>query len=162
MEILSTRINNSNSVKGFKIRNTQNEIKSIQHADDSTFPVKDIESLEHGVKIIENFGSVSETKLNLSKTECIPLGALKHTMEGETTLKGITINFEIIKCLGIYIWGIIKPKIRKETGYVNLRNLKKILDSWRSRKLTIFGKCKVINSLLISKVLYTGYYFRKP
>lgn len=87
--MLSTRINNSDSVKGFKISNTQNEIKCIQHADDSTFPVKDIESLEHVVKIIENFGSVSGTKLNLSKTECIPLGVLKHTMEGETTHKGI-------------------------------------------------------------------------
>lgn len=42
MEILSTRINNSDSVNGFKISNTQNEIKCIQHADDSTFPVKDI------------------------------------------------------------------------------------------------------------------------
>lgn len=103
IEILSARINNSASVKGFKISSTTNEIKCIQHADDSTFPVKDIESLGHVVKIIENFGSVSGTKLNLSKTECIPLWVLKHTMEGETTLKGIKINFETIKCLDIYI-----------------------------------------------------------
>lgn len=84
-------MNNSESVKGFKISNTQNETKCIQHANDSTFPVKDMGSLEHVVKIVDNFGYVSGTKLNISKTECIPLEVLKHTMEVEITLKGMKI-----------------------------------------------------------------------
>lgn len=50
----------------------------------------------------------------------------------------------------------------KETGYVNLRSLKKILDYWQSRKLTIFGKCQLMNSLLISKVLYTATILENP
>lgn len=40
--------------------------------------------------------------------------------------------------------------------------MKKILDSWRSRKLTIFGKCQIINSLLISKILYTASILKNP
>lgn len=66
MEILSTKVNKSDNVQGFKICNTQKEIKCIQHADNSTFPVKDEESLKHVIKIIEDFGSISGTKLNLS------------------------------------------------------------------------------------------------
>lgn len=122
-----------------------------------------MESLEHVVKIIENFGSVSGTKLNLSKTECIPLGALKHTMDVETTLKGITINFETIKCLGTCIYlGHNKTENNERNWLCILNEFEKILDSWRSRKLTIFGKRQLINSLLISKVLYTATILENP
>lgn len=61
------------------------------------------------INIIENSGSVSGRKLNLSKTVCYPLGMLKYTMDGETTLRYKYKNQFWNKCLGIYIWGKTKP-----------------------------------------------------
>lgn len=65
------------------------EIKCIQHADDSTFPLRDKSSLEEAIQTIENFGNVSETKLNLSKTECILLGKLWNIIKADTTIRNI-------------------------------------------------------------------------
>lgn len=64
MEILNERINSTNSIKGFKLEGMDGEIKCIQHADDSTFPLKNTDFLEKTIDIIER-----ETKLNLSKTD---------------------------------------------------------------------------------------------
>lgn len=47
-------------------------------------------------------------------------------MENETTLKGMKINFETIKWLGIYIQHN-KTVNNEQNCYVNLRNLKNCL-----------------------------------
>lgn len=40
--------------------------------------------------------------------------------------------------------------------------MEKILDSWRIRKLTIFGKSQIINSLNVSKLLYVATILEYP
>ena len=44
-EILSNKINHNNSIEEFMSTNFENEIKSIQHADNMTLTLKNIESL---------------------------------------------------------------------------------------------------------------------
>lgn len=146
MEILNEKINSSNSIRGFRLENMEKEIKYIQHADDSTFPLRDITSLEKAIQIIENFGNVSGTKLNLSKTECIVFGELKNILKEDTIIKNIKININTVKCLGIYI-GHNKIECYEKKWLCELREFEKILDSWRTRKLTLFGKCQIINSI---------------
>ena len=34
------------------------------------------------------------------------------------------------------------------------RDVKNLLDSWKNRKLTIFGKSCIVNTLAISKLIY--------
>lgn len=82
-------------------------------------------------------------------------------MEGETSLHGVIINSKTIKCLGIYI-GHDEAERNEANWLCTLREFEKILDSWRSRKLTIFGKCQIINSLLISKILYNASILENP
>lgn len=55
-----------------------------------------------------------------------------------------------------------KTENNERNWLCKLKKFEKILDSWRSRKLTIFGKCQLINSLLISKVLYTATILENP
>lgn len=43
-----------------------------------------------------------------------------------------------------------------------LRVFEKILDSWRTRKLTLFGKYQIINSLIVSKLLYVATILENP
>lgn len=60
------KINASDSIQGFNLGQT-NKLKCIQHADDCTFPLKNVESLKDAIRIIEKFGRMSGTKLNVEK-----------------------------------------------------------------------------------------------
>lgn len=58
-----------------------------------------------------------------------------------------------VKSLGIFL-GHDKEANDEKNWLNKLKEFEKILDSWRIRKLTLFGKCTVINSLIVSKLLY--------
>lgn len=45
--------------------------KNVKHADDSTFALKNTDSLKKINDMLDQFGNTPETKLNVSKTECI-------------------------------------------------------------------------------------------
>ena len=42
------------------------------------------------------------------------------------------------------------------------RDIKNLLDSWKNRKLTIFGKPCIVNTLAISKLIYAGTLLNTP
>ncbi len=94
-----SKIKNNVNIQGFKHRNSDKEIKNIQHADDMTLTLKNIESLAHAIDTIEVFGKHAGSKINLNKTECILLGTLKDQYE---TISGINVS-KHVKCLGIYL-----------------------------------------------------------
>ena len=50
----------------------------------------------------------------------------------------------------------------KKNWLNKLKEFEKLIDSWRSRKLTIFGKTQIVNSLAISKLLYTANVLNYP
>lgn len=143
------KINASDSIQGFNLGQT-NKLKCIQHADDCTFPLKNVESLKDAIRIIEKFGRMSGTKLNVEKKKGILLGPLKNSLQYVDSIK-MTNN--PVKSLGIFL-GHDKEANDEKNWLNKLKEFEKILDSWRIRKLTLFGKCTVINSLIVSKLLY--------
>ena len=76
-EILAIRIRECNDINEFTKEDLDKEIKIIQHADDATMPLADVESVENAIRIIEEFGTVSGMSLNIDKTECLLMGSLK-------------------------------------------------------------------------------------
>lgn len=54
-EILSRKIKGNVNIEGFKHKNSDKEIKTIQHLDDITLTLEDIESLTHEINTIEVF-----------------------------------------------------------------------------------------------------------
>lgn len=72
----------------------------MQHADDMTLTLKNIESLAHAINTIEVFGKHAGSKINLNKTECILLGTLKDQYD---TISEINVSKHVVKCLGIYL-----------------------------------------------------------
>ena len=50
----------------------------------------------------------------------------------------------------------------KKTWLNKLKEFEKLIDSWRSRKLIVFGKIQIVNSLAISKLLYTANVLNYP
>ena len=150
VEILSIKIMSDPNIRGFKTSKMSNGIKLIQHADDATLTLHDKKSLELAITCIKKFGDVSGLTLNVSKTECILLGNLKDTAHN---VHGINVNTDCIKVLGIYV-GHDKQKCTKNNWDNKVKELELLFESWKKRKLTIFGKTCIVNSLAVSKLIY--------
>ena len=74
-------------------------------------------------------------------------------------LNGIRITNGAIKCLGIYI-GHDKLDCYNKNWMKVYHDVEKLFESWKRRKLSIFGKCKIINTLALSELLYIANIFR--
>ena len=152
VEILSIKIRQNEEIKGFTKDGMTDEVKIIQHADDCTLPLKDEKSLKVAIHEIEIFSKFSGMKLNLSKTECILLGPLKGRYK---KIEGVTVNESCVKTLGIYV-GYNKKMCYDNNWTKTVNDIEKLFESWKKRKLTIFGKVCVINTLAISKLIYVA------
>jgi hypothetical protein len=157
-EILSLKIKNNNMIEGFRAKNMNKEVKNIQHADDMTLALKNIESLNQALNTINNFCIHAGSKINVSKTECILLGPLKDMF---SEIRGITVSNRAVKCLGIYI-GHDKIECYNKNWMKVYHDIDTLFESWKRRKLTLFGKCTVTNSLAISKLVYLANILELP
>ena len=96
--------------------------------------------------------------MNIAKTECILLGPLK---DRYTNIQGINVNDKCLKCLGIYIDHDKEECYNK--NWMNVyHEMEKLFETWKKRKLTIFGKCCIINTLAISKLIYRANVLNLP
>ena len=148
-EILALKLRENNNIPGIKI-NDSTEIKTIQHADDLTLSLKNVESLDASLDVIRLFCNITGTKANIAKTQCILLGGLKNKHD---KLFGIDITNRAVKCLGIYI-GHDKSECYKLNWVNTVNDMEKLFESWKKRKLTLFGKTCIINTLAVSKFIY--------
>ena len=126
------------------------EIKNVQHADDLTMALKDIDSLRNTIETVNNFCMHAGSKINISKTECILLGPLKGRYRN---IEGINVTDKAVKCLGIYL-GHDKIECYNKNWMKIYHDTEKLFESWKKRKLSLFGKCCVINTLALSKLIY--------
>ena len=86
------------------------------------------------------------------------LGSLKGTAK---ELFQIKVNENSVIYLGIYI-GHNKIECHEKNWMRYQRDIKNLLDSWKNRKLTIFGKSCIVNTLAISKLIYAGTILNTP
>ena len=147
-EVLSCNISNNKEIKGYKIGEC--EIKMVQHADDCTLALRDESSVKEVINTVNCFTNVTGLKLNMSKSEGIWIGSSKNN---NNYFEEIHFNKDPIRCLGIYI-GTDKIKCEKLNWENKLEDFDKLLNNWKKRKLTLFGKVQIINALAISKLIY--------
>ena len=153
VEIMAVKIGANDNIKGFNINDSMKEIKILQHADDCTIPAKDSDSIKHIKDTVNEFCKYSGVKLNIEKTEVILLGNLKRYDKDE--IHGFKINKSYVKCLGVYI-GHDKDMCFYNNFTQKIEDISKLVHTWKSRHLTIFGKCVVINTLALPKLLYVA------
>ena len=148
-EILAIKIRLNDQIEGFVCNNLPKEIKSVQHADDLTLALRNINAIGHAVETIDIFCKHAGYKINIDKTECILLGNLKGMYKN---INGINVYTTVIKCLGIYI-GHDKEECYNRNWMKIYHDMEKLFESWKKRKLTIIGKCCIVNTIAMSKVL---------
>jgi ribonucleotide reductase alpha subunit len=125
------------------------EFKIAQCADDTCLYLTDESSLKNALYVFEVFEKCSGLKVKREKSECIWIAAssnFRHKPLGMKWNKGASY-------LGLYICNNVKD-MNEINFNKQINKIENILDLWALRKLTLKGKIQVINTLIISQVLY--------
>ncbi len=148
MEVLALAIRNSTNIEGFNIQG--HSFKLLQFADDTTVLLQNKESLLHLKQLLVRFGLLSGLKINEDKTETIGLGAWKNLNE---YYHGFKISPKPVKVLGIWFCHDKKTMHDLNVGG-KLEKIKRRLNLWHGRGLTLQGKIMVVKTLGISQLTY--------
>lgn len=153
IEIMAVMIRSDNKIQGVTLNSNEGK-KLAVFADDSTFFLRDNNSLIHVLDNLDLFHKYSSLQINLQKSEIGWIGVQKNADNlGHGTIKTVNFHEKGIKILGIYV--------SHNDDYLQIQNLDRIFENfktilciWRSRSLTAFGKIQVIRSLALPKLLY--------
>ena len=77
---MSCKIRQSDNIRGIELPLDDyelNVVKITQFADDTTIFVKDEESIENVINVLDNFAEISGLHLNKSKTDAVWIGSRK-------------------------------------------------------------------------------------
>ena len=148
VETLAIAIRQNPAIKGITIG--KEETKLLQYADDTTAVLADTNSATVLFQLLDLFKNISGLKINSTKTEGLWIGSSK---ENKAKPLGIKWPNEPIKALGVYFsYG---PKLPKEKIFIErLDSIKKLINIWSSRDLSVYGKVTIIKSFLIPKFVY--------
>ena len=148
IELMAIAIRNNPQIKGISIE--KHETKILLYADDTTGTVKDIPSAEVMLSLFNEFENVSGLEINLEKSEAMWIGSKKNSKETPLPLKWPD---EPIKSLGIF-FTYDKEKSVKLNFEVKIEKMKKKMQWWKSRGISVIGKVLLIKSLFISLFIH--------
>ena len=153
VEVLSLNIKQDSTIEGIKIhtKHGTKETKIGQFADDAFLALDNLKSIPNAIQNINKFCDVSGMSLNLEKCEGIKMNQNICIPTEYKTIKWVKVT----KCLGIYV-GFDKDECFQRNWCDKLEKIEKILERWRYRDLTIFGKIVVIKMLIIPQVTFAA------
>jgi exonuclease III len=149
VEILAHAIRKNPDIQGIKIDGI--EFKISQYADDTCLYLQDEGSLENALLIFQKFSKCSGLNINMEKSEAIWIGASSNYRHKPFKLKwtqGAT-------CLGVYISNNLEEMTRTNID-TKIKKIEDLLKLWNLRKLTILGKVRIVNTLIVPQMLYLG------
>ena len=152
-ELLADAIKQNDQIKGITVNNE--EFLLGQYADDTFFLLDGTQtSLSQCLDTLELFGECSGLKLNVEKTKAVWLGSKRFSKDILLPEKNLAWVFnEPFNILGITFF-VETQQIVEHNYKVKLDEVKKLLDSWSWRLLSIIGKIQVIKSLAVSKLVH--------
>ena len=148
VELLSASLKAHPDVQGLVINNSEYLIS--QYADDSTLIFGDDEkSLNTALDIVDRFACCSGLRANFDKTQVLWFGAKRGCGEELITQKPIVWNHEgTFKLLGIE-FDVNSEDITGINYKKKLEAVKRVLNDWSFRTLSLFGKVCVIKTLAL-------------
>ena len=109
--------------------------------------LKDSSSYTNLFVTLKTFGESSGLKINNGKTEALALGNSRTLWEGHSDLPNLC---NTIKILGVYFG--YDAKQRDELNFRNtLKSIKKTINLWKWRGLSLLGKIQIIKTFAIPK-----------
>jgi len=114
-----------------------------------TATLSDINSLLALLDLLEVHKNASGLMINCTKTEGMWIGSLRNS---KTKPLGLKWPDEPIKALEVYY--SYDEKLLRENNFVeNLDKIKKLMNIWSSRGLSLYGKVTIIKALGIPKIV---------
>ena len=151
LEILFIQIRSDSSIKGFKFNNI--EIKPTAFADDTTFLVKDVQSLRRILKLSKTFEIFSSLKFNVEKCEACWIGRSRKKHTEPIQCKWISLTQSSIKILEAH-FKYNKQLDEKMNFYQLITDSRTLLNIWKQRWLSLAGKIQTFKSIIASKPVY--------
>ncbi|KAL9978081.1 hypothetical protein ACROYT_G015562 [Oculina patagonica] len=150
VETLAQSIRQNNNICGLKLNDT--EIKLSLYADDITAFILNDSSADHLFNLLSEFGECSGLKMNISKTEGMWLGSLKQN-KGKRSPFDILWPEKYVIALGVAF--AYDPAVSCRINFEEkIVSLKKTLNRWSARNLTLIGRICIVKILAISKLVY--------
>ena len=145
---LINMIEENPDIKGIRTK-YKNEIKILAYADDTTICISDSKSIPKTIEIYNKHAAASESKLNNDKTEILKLGKWKTKMPMEENYKN-WIKEEINVLGGRFSSN--KVKTGKINWELKIEKIRKLIQSFETRNLSMVGKVLLANTILLSQI----------
>ena len=136
-EILARAIKTDPAIKGVNVG--EKEIKVSLYADDTTVFVRDLDSVVQLLILLDKFKNLSGLEIIAAKSEGMWLGCWKNNTE---TSFGFRWPRDPINALGIF-FSYDTNKTNELNFAEKIRNLEKMLNSWKRRNLTLYEKINI-------------------
>ena len=134
-------------IKGIDIE-PRKTVKLAQYADDTTVILKDSESILHLFELLSQFEKCAGLRINESKSELLWLGSDRFRKD---KIRNLKLNEEPILALGVYFSH--HDKLAAQRNFFDkLASLKKILNIWSPRDISIYGRINIVKTLALSKL----------
>ena len=153
VEFLANKIRKNDQIHGicFEDKSSRLELKLLQYADDTTFFVGDSRSLEIILSELDEFGKVAGPMINKEKTSLLWIG--KKDRRWKLSNIDLLWTDEPVRYLGFYI-SLNEQVVCKANWENKLEKMQRLLDNWRKRNLTLFGRVTVVKTLVLSQVVH--------
>jgi len=149
-EILAISVRNNIDIHGITVDNT--EILINAYADDTTFFLKDQNSLFKLMNVLDRFKAVTGLAINRNKSEIVALGYYK-AHPPDISPSGIAFSTGPFRVLGIIFSTTLEDLF--ELNYLPKKDkLINILKVWAMRYLTPIGKIVILKSLALSQFIF--------
>jgi hypothetical protein len=148
VEILACCIRQNKRISGIKIGEA--EFKISQYADDMCAYIKDLQSLKTLFEVLDIFTKCSGLNVNRDKSEAIGIGTSSNFKHRDLGIKWPDTS---IRCLGVQI-NVNTTQMVEDNFKPCLERIEHLLSLWCLRRLTLKGKVLIINTLIISQLLY--------
>ena len=156
VELLSIKIRGNRNIAGMldsSLDDHITETKVISYADDMSLFLKSSESLKIALKEIDDFRLFSGLILNRAKSIGMRLGNNEENPRGEEGLKWLDPT-ENIRILGIFFNPKKEASLIEENWNIKIQSIKSLIINWSKRNMSIWGKCIISKTFLLSKINY--------
>lgn len=149
VELLATLVRKSLNIKGINL--ADKEIRILQYADDATFFLNDLGSLQPLLQLLGMFATISGLHINLQKSHLLLLG---HHLDPPKEIEGMQVKDQV-NILGIIFRNQMSADQQYDLNFApKIKKIKEICSTWLNRNLSFKGKVVLIQSLLSSLLQY--------
>ena len=154
METYFTMVKSREDINKLEILNSEYLITS--YADDTTFFIKDIDSVGKIFEVFGEFSTFSGLNVNKSKCQISGIGSKNGVQVAFPGIQSVNLSKDYIRILGVYFSydvNLFNEKNFCET----IEKIEKIIAIWRWRNLSVHGRITIFKTLALAKIIFASY-----